>query len=339
MTQTLQERHAIRRLQVLREQIKVIDKQTLLEHKTSTLLLEAMDEDDLNKVTAIIQKLNSVKSPQLPRLTQAIEKAQAEINKYTAGGPLVKAWTKLKQIVGVDNPIVKVTTFADALERGFSQIPTILKNNGVDLKNADLSKSLSTLLSPTLNRGTQNEADSAVNAQNKLKSIVAQLQKALSPGGIFGAFKKVPYINSQELAQELVKAPINVFSQVAKKITSGAKAAEIAPDMQGQIGGHGEEQTTHPTPSEPTKPASQTQPTQPQKPTVATTGTTPPGERPTQQANARRGGGAEVNNDPKKAVFDRLKDAGAFKKVGLNDVSAQALLDDLDDIGALKTPG
>jgi hypothetical protein len=354
MSRTLKERYKTQQLQLLRERAHAADLQLLQENRAATLLVEAMNEEDLNKVTAIIQKLSSIKSPQLPKLTAAIEQAEAEINKYTAGGPLVKAWAKLKDLVGVDNPIVKVTTFANALERGFSQVPTILKNNGIDLQGTDLTKSLAdTVTNPTQATGTsaattstatgtattaQNEAD--VPVEGKLKNIVAQLQKALSPGGIFGAFKKVPYISSQALAQELVQAPLNVFSQVAKKIQAGAKAADIAPDLKAQVAGGGQEQTKHTGPETPSRSPEQAQPTTPGKPTIATMDTKPPGEHPEAAPGTKRGGGGDVKSgqDPKKMAFQRLKDAGSFKKVGLNDASAEALLTALEDIGALKVP-
>jgi hypothetical protein len=271
MTRTLKERYESNRVKSLQERVKRIDEDVIAEHRFAQLLVEAMDENDLNKVQAIVQKLSKIKNPALPRLTAAIEQAEAEINKYTAGGPLTKGWAKMKKLVGIDNPIVKVTTFADALEKGFAQIPTILKNNGIDLKSADLSKSLATTLAaPAGAKGGAKtgaksdadmgksvtgknvpdkddnysvpgigEADGDVNIEGKLKNVVAQLQKALSPGGIFGVFKKVPYIGNAELAQELVKAPLKVFSQIVKVVNSGAKAAEVAPDIKDQVTGQG----------------------------------------------------------------------------------------------------
>jgi hypothetical protein len=260
-----------------------------------------MDQNDLDKVSAIVKKLNSCKAPELPKLSAAIDQAMAELNKYTAGGPISAAWTKMKGLVGIDNPVVKITTFADALEKGFSQIPTILKNNGISLQNADLSKSLSTLLAtpapksdlkrdekagasvlgPEGTTSTQNEAEAPKGAASaKLKSVVAQLQKALSPGGIFGAFKKVPYISSQELAQELVLAPIKVFANVAKTINQGSKAAEIAPDLKATIIGQGQAQTKGVDKVDPTKKAQQSQPPAPSKPSTVTSKTTPTGEVP-----------------------------------------------------------
>lgn len=357
MPKTLKKQYEVRQVRTLHERVRTADAQVLAENRLSTLLIEAMDEEDLQKVSAIIDKLNKIKSPELPKLTAAIEQAQAELNKYTAGGPLTKAWTKLKSLAGVDNPIVKITTFADALERGFSQIPTILKNNGINLKNADLSKSLATVLSTpngqrnheergslnmssaaadtsdtvdTAAEGVTNEA--TINAQNKLNSVVNQLRTALSPGGVFGVFKKVPYIDSATLAKELVAAPLNVFSRIAKQIQSGTKAAEVAPDLKQQVTGAGGAETKHTAGETPTKQTGQTQPSTSPKPTTSTNPSTPTG----QDTPKPQGGGA--NLDPQKAILQKLKSSNILQKLRLNDAGAVALLKVLDEMGALKSP-
>jgi hypothetical protein len=316
-----------------------------------------MDQDDLNKVTAIIQKLDSIKTPELPRLSAAIEQAISEINKYTGGGPLTKAWNKLKTMAGIDNPVVKVTVFANALERGFAQVPTILRNNGINLKNADLTKSLATMLADpkktgeksdkdigmqppeqpesfNVPEGVQNEA--RVDVAGKLKIVVDQLQKALAPGGIFGAFKKVPYINGQELAQELVQAPINVFAKIAKKIQTGAKAADVAPDLKSQITGQGGEQTKPTTDDDPTKKTQQTQPTSPSGPTNSPQPTVPTGEHPTNGAPGERGGGAPPAQDHEKVILGQLKDNGTLTRLGINIPNAKAFIKAINDLGVFK---
>lgn len=339
MARTLKERYEAKRILLVQERVKKADAQLLYEQRSATLIVEAMDENDLNKVAAIIKKLDTIKDPQLPKLTAAIEQAEAEINKYTAGGPLTAAWTKMKKLVGIDNPVVKVTTFADALEKGFSQIPKILKNNGVDLEKADLKKSLVNFLtglgSPAQKTGqktdkelgdtnysgnnktftddpvgsefpgpSQNEADNAnKGADIKLKNITSQLQKALSPGGIFGAFKKVPYISSADLAQELIKVPLNVFSAVAEKINSGDKAAELAPGLKDKITAAGATQTKGVDPVEPAQHTGQSQPTQSTKQTTATTGPTPTGQS-TPAPN--KAGGAPVDYGKAKSKLEPL---------------------------------
>lgn len=337
MTRSLKERYESNRVKQLQERVKRIDEDVLAEHRFAQLLVEAMDENDLNKVAAIVQKLTKIKNPALPRLTAAIEQAEAEINKYTAGGPITKAWSKMKNLVGIDNPIVKVTTFADALEKGFAQIPQILKNNGIDLKSADLSKSLATILATPAGGGkpasgkpatgaksdqelgntkfsnsSQNEAEGdtpglnnssglgstnkakpkdGVSIEGKLKNVVAQLQKALSPGGIFGVFKKVPYINNAELAQELVQAPLKVFSQIVKVVNSGAKAAEVAPDIKDQVSGQGAAETKGTQTGASTAATGQTGQAAPTKDPTVSSNTTGTG----QQTPQPQGGGAGTN--------------------------------------------
>ena len=494
MAPSLKERYDRRLQQSLQERARAADAQLLAEQKAAQLLLEAMDEQDLQKVSAIIDKLNTLKAPELPSLSAAIEQAQAELNKYTGGGPLRAAWTKLMTKLGADNPVVKITTFADALERGFSQIPTILKNNGVDLSKADLSKSLSstllkqptgasggeggmksdvtgtagnkektdipkpagttgaksdTQLGSTSFTGTKSgtkadddysipgpepkaptparqppepkhnggqdqppkqrpgiaprppqkgskaseptdkekeraafnpkerdwfkkgqaegedldeanpigwakdklgigKAPKEVSGEEKLKNITAQIRKALAPGGLFGAFKKVPYIDGSALTQELIQAPIKVFANVAKRAQQGAKAADIAPKMKDQIQGQGDEQTKAANTAEPSKPAAQTQPGQPGKPTTATTGTTGTGEQPPVGPGQARGGGAEVKNQKPKtgaqaqnfrAGLDRI-----YKGSGIRPEDGQKLLkylinNNLVDRSAIETHG
>lgn len=346
MTRSLKERYDNKRLFELRRRVASTDARVVSEQRAASLLVEAIDDDDLEKVAAIVQKLSTVKVPQLPKLKAAIEKAEAEINRYTAGGPLAQAWTKMKDLVGIDNPVVKVTAFADALEKGFSQIPQILKNNGVDLKGVDLNKSLVQILgrmpepsaqtkkkpseykseketgnSPfsgkdvsdvsdysvpgphsegvtnedsadgsVLTRDKKAATQNAANVEKRLKSIAGQLRKALAPSGVFGAFKNVPYIDGAALADELIRAPLSVFSQVAKRINSGTKAADVAPDMKGQASG-GDVETRGTSKEEPAKPTSQTLTSAPAKQTTVANGATASGEKPPEP----RGGGAEQN--------------------------------------------
>lgn len=455
MAPSLKERYDQRQLQQLQERARTADAQLLAEQKTAQLLLEAMNDQDLQKVSAIVDKLNTLKSPELPSLTAAIEQAQAELNKFTGGGPIAAAWSKLKSKVGIDNPVVKITTFADALERGFSQIPTILKNNGVDLGKADLSKSLATTLQTAAPTGAKSDKDmgkspitgkdvpgkgeeklagtpkpptgsgeanpfnkgdsgadlsslpgaqsgtkpgiaptparkpppqqktggqdqppkppppagkkplpakksssadeghdlaeadpigwakdklgvgkppKGVSGEEKLKNITAQLQKALAPGGIFGAFKKVPYIDSTALAQELVQAPIKVFSNIAQRVQKGAKAAELAPDLKDQIQGQGDQQTKGANTANPSQQSAQSQPSQPGKPTTATADTTGTGEAPKAGPGQARGGGAEVQDDrgqgntPEKAQQFRAGLAKIYKGAGVDPDMGQKLM-------------
>jgi hypothetical protein len=336
MARSLKERYETRRLQQLHERVKGADEQMLLEHRTAQLIIEAMDQEDLDKVTAIVQKLETIKSAagdDLKTLSAGIEQAQAELNKFTAGGPIAKAWTKLKGKIGIDNPIVKITTFASALEKGFKQLPAILKNNGIstdDLKGDDpnqltlrdaivkqfIKKPDATadalkktaykkeeagtgqdkgiLNTPPDTKGVEasGKADANPKAQAKIKSVIAQLQKALSPGGIFGAFKKVPYVDSAALAQELTNAHVATLVAVSKAVTQGAQSAEVASGLKDQVaGGGGDVGTAGTAKTAGATPAGQTQPGEPAKSTTGGTSSAPTGEKPAAGPGEKPGGG------------------------------------------------
>lgn len=325
---TLKKQYKLRQLANLNERIKQLDKNILFEEKTSKLIIEAINEDDLKKISTIIDKLRKIKHQKLPTLSSAIEQAESELNKYTAGGPLVKAWTKLKNLAGIDNPIVKIATFANALEKGFSQIPIILKNNGIDtksLKGVDLDQTLSEYI--TTKMGQQAGAD---KIDGKLKDVVDQLRKALSPDGIFGVFKKVPYVDGDKLTQELVNAPLNVFSNIVKTINKGTKTSEIASQLKTTITGQGNVETKGTTKSEPTTTTSSSVPTTGNASTTASSHSTATGERPRKQRSA------EKDSDGIKKAFSALKDADIGKKHGVNDGALEAILSHLSDNNFLR---
>ena len=136
-----------------------------------------------------------------------------------------------------------------------------------------------------------------------------------------------------------MQAPINVFSTIAKKITSGPQTADIAPDMKDKIQGGGDQQTQHTGVEDPSKPSQQTNPPEPGKPTTGTTGTKPPGEHPVEAPGTSAGGGSEnTNHDAKQAAFDHLKDTNVLVKANVKPSSARAVLKALHDGGYLKNP-
>lgn len=362
MAQSLKTRYEIRKLQ---EKVQKVDRQRLDEQRTARLIIEAMDHQDLEKVSAIIQKLETIKNAagdDIRPLTAGIEQAQAELNKYTSGGPLVKAWTDIKDMVGIDNPIVKITTFANALERGFWQLPMILKNNGLDaatlkkygdpdkmtLANAiaqqfiekpdagrdSLKKTMpneatlhekgaesptSVFDSPSISSqdiNARSKADNSPKTQAKIKSVIAQMQKALSPGGVFGAFKKVPYVSSAELAQALINAQLSTLVNVSNAVRSGPQTKEIAADMRSNIsGGGGEAGADHGKPTGETTPPGQSATTEPSKSTTGSVGSAPTGQTPPKGPGEKRGGGRQQRPelDPGliKHYQGRLKDVNA----------------------------
>lgn len=355
-TKTLKALHESKKVFTLAERVKTIDANLLKEERSALLIIEAIDENDLEKVTAIIDKLRKLKRPELPALKSAIEQAEAELNKYTAGGPLTKAWTKMKGLVGIDNPVVKIATFASALEKGFSQIPQILKNNGIDqnaLKSADLTQSLATYVAQqnagklatkaTAKTGAKSDAEMAKSpftgkqvegqqiseaddSSTKLKSITDQIRKALAPSGVFGAFKKIPYVNGDALVQDLMKAPLGVFSLVAKNINQGTKVAEIAPDLKAYAQGQGGTETKGSAQGEETKPSSSSTQTTTSTPTTATSKSVATGEK-TPSAP-----GSSVS---KKAVDD-VVESGVAKRFNISGEALEAIVSTLVSKGHIK---
>ena len=250
MTQSLKERYEAKRLNELREHVKKIDTD-MLNEQYLLLMLEAMNQDDLDSVTAIVEKLTKIKdaAPTMKRLCNTIDQMIADVNKYTGGGSLAKVWNKLKEKLGGKNPIVQVTALANVLEAGFKQIPQILKNNGLskdDLKGADAS---STTLLQAIQRkaidATKAKKPNANEAQvqsplatkqpapditpddprdikaskgqaSKLqKSVMQQLRKALTPAGAFGSVKFMSGLDASALADELMNVPIAELIAVA----------------------------------------------------------------------------------------------------------------------------
>lgn len=343
MTQSLKSGYEARKIKQLKEHLKVVDRQLLEEHNHARLIMEVMSQKDLDKVSAIIQKLDVIKNASasdLPVLTSAIEQAQAEMNKYTAGGPISKAWSKLVKKVGIDNPVVKVTTFANALEQGFKQIPQILKNNGIDVKQlgaAGNDVKLADAIVQQLNKNT-NEDDNQVDlsddpqAAKKLKVVIDQIKRALAPAGVFGAFKKIPYIDGGALAQALANCNIGVLQKISTAVKSGPQTSEVASDLKANVTDGGVDQTKQTSQSEPGKPSAQTTPGEPTKSAVAPAASTPTGEKPVQGPGEKPGGGSDTKRTSKKVDDGTVKEMAKFvsKKTGVDPETAYKVLSALN---------
>lgn len=355
MARSLKERYESRKVSLLKERLVVVDKQLIEENRVATLILEAMDQEDLDKVSAIVDKMERIrdaagKDKNLQVLVNAIDQALQDVNKYAGGGPISAAWNKLKAKVGGDNPIVKVTTLASALESGFKQLPQILRNNGIDLKklsadgtNITLRDAIARQLDgqnkvekvgedsqggfggksgtkpaagstsqPSSNNGppsidakdidAMDKSDKSPEAAKKLKIVIDQIRKALAPAGIFGAFKKIPYVDGAALAQALANADIGVLNTIAQAVKSGAQSGEVAPDLKANITGQGGAETKGTQPADPGQSTSGSQPSSPDKQTnPAGTSSTPAGETP----SSPRGGASA----PSKPKGTKLEDA------------------------------
>lgn len=300
----------LRESQVLSER-----RQLIHENNRAQLLIEAMNERDLQQASAIIDKLRKLKGKGLKSLDSAIEQAETQLNKYTSGGPLTKAWTKMKGVVGINNPLVKFMTFANALETGFKQFPTIIKNSVDADLNANLDSSLAQL----------------VPDEDKQKALINNMMKALSPKGFFGAFKKVPYVNRQDLVQELINVPIKNFAAILQQMNSGPNTQQVAGDLKDTATASGGVDTKGSEPAEPGKGTAGTNGTSPAKPPVGAQQTTPTGEK-TQTANSKAASG--------KIIDAIMKHYGTTipAEYGISDKTFKGILNVLAADGLLNAP-
>lgn len=305
MTKTLKSRY---KLEQLVENVHRLDKQFLLQENQVRIILEAMDQQDLQKSTAIIDKLRNIQNKGSGVLDSAIEKAIAELNKYTGGGPISQAWSKLKSKVGIDNPLVKVMTFANALETGFKQIPTIVKNNVGALTSDKADQSLLELLT---------------DDEEKRKTVADNIKKALAPKGIFGAFKRIPYTDSEMLTQDLMSMPIKSLNTIVKQTVSGPTTDQIASDIKSSVTGKGDVETKGTVPADTTKASEPTKGTKPPSESMPSNETTPTGETPPRSEEPLA---SKVVKRVKPALMD----------LGIKDV--EKLINVLDDLGVLKEP-
>lgn len=310
MSQTLKERYETQLLNAVSERASKADQELMIETKTANMLIEAMNAQDLKKASEVIDKLRTLKGKGFVSLDTAIDKAIAELNKYTGGGPLTQTWAKLKTKVGIDNPLVKVMTFSNALETGFKQIPTILKNNLGEITQEMSTKS----------------ANDVIQDENVKTNISNNLLKALSPAGVFGAFKRVPYVDNMKiLIQDLLSAPLKNLNDLVKLTTSGPQTAEIAADIKDVAQGQGDVETKGTLQGQQATPAGQSTPATPAKGTDVTAGAAPTGQKPIRP---------ETGNDIRPKVIEKVKPA--LQDLGIKNVDA--VIAALDDLGVLKAP-
>lgn len=318
MKNSLEERYITRRLRLTEARVARAEAQVLRENKAATLIIEALDQSDYQRVTQIIDKLRKLKGHNMTNLDNGIDQAIAQLNKYSEGKPLDKVWRKLKGVFGFDNPVVKILTFADALEKGFGQMPTIIKNNLGD--SIDKSKSIAQLV---------------INEKTR-KTLVGVIRKALSPGGLFGAFKKVPYVGADALTSDILTTPINNLINVIKVVESGVQTKDIAPDMKQQLqpGGTQTAATKVAEPGQQTKQTSKTEPGKEPVGTTTTRNTEEQGPGNQKQTNKQNG---------KKVVANIIQNHGRdiaqiISKENDPTQAALKIMVYLEKIGALELP-
>lgn len=195
------------------------------------LLMEALDEEELKKASEVIEKLrklgDTAEKFKLSSLAKAIDSAEKEVNEYVGGTGSSQFVQKVKSLFSRStgaNPVLKALALASALEQGFKQIPTILKNNIKDVEKKK-EDTIQTIL------GTD---------EKTRKNISNTLEKAFVPEGIYGKiFNKIPYFENQKaFVQELMmNATPLALSELVKADKSGRSAEEIAPEVQQDVAG------------------------------------------------------------------------------------------------------
>ena len=308
MQLTLKQQYKAKKLKTLQEHVKSVDQRLLKENHVADLIIEAMNKADLEKSTQIIDKLRKMTGKGLKSLDVAIDAAIAEINKYTGGGALTAAWTAMKSRVGIDNPLVKMMTFANALETGFEQVPIIIKNNVGEVNKEDSEKNL------TYMAGKKDP--------NVEDTVQKTLLKAFRPKGVFGAFRKVPYINDMnEFAFELMNVPLKNLNAIVQQSSQGASSDEIAKDIKDTATQSGGVETKGTQPGIPAgAPAAKGTQPEASKQTVVGSSATAAGEKP-------------VSPPP-----DRLKTATTAlqKQFNFDEKQAGKILKTLEKMGMLK---
>jgi hypothetical protein len=296
MAITLKEKYEARRLQRLQEKVSRINAELLEEHRVARLIVEAMDEEELNKASAVLDKLENLvsKLPNAKSLKAAVDAATNDINKYTGGGSIGRAWQKMKsKLSGGENPIVKAMALASALERGFQLLPKIVKNLKIEKAEGDSLKD---------RLGGDNVAAGTPGANDKIQAAQGMLIKAFTPGGLFGAFKKLPYADVQGLVNDIMTSPIAALTQAQQTIEAGPKTADIAPELKDDLkkGANvsGEKKSGESKSGEAPSGAKTASPT--------TSGETPAAKSNEKPAEAPKAGGEGLNDDQVKDLAGRL---------------------------------
>lgn len=306
MSTTLKQKYKNNQLKVLSEKLEILDKDLCKEMKHANLLIEAIEEEDLETITKIVEKLRKMKGKGVPALDKAISNAETEITKYGSGGFGTEFLTKIKGLVGIKNPVVKVTTFADALEQGLKQVPTILKNIIGDQEF--LTKNLDLPIDEILKKDAK-----------KKKILIDTILKALKPKGLLSSFKNVPYVEDMnKLVTDLTATKLKNLVDLVKLSNSGPSAQSLSTDVKDTIAGDGtDKQTTTAVGSEPTKKGQEASPGK------DTTSSTPTSEKTPTQTSSTQPNVKKVANKLRSTL--RLK--------GVNDNTLSKVVDDLINAG------
>lgn len=277
-------------------------------------LLEAVDQQKLQQINQTLAKLEGLVPDGANLFNQAIEAAKTDLANYLQGG--VKQF--FKNLAG--DPVLKATSFANAIRSGLSALPQIVK-----------------LYLP---KGGEKETQRSImelTPQAKQQQLIQQMVKAFTPESkvdITSLFKgnSMPYVqNLQAAVQELLQnvAPNGGFKLAQQAAAAPAPEVEQAPQPNGQA-----EQTPKPGTEGPQATAAATQPTTPSEPTQqaqATQGTT--ASAPTKATQAPT---PQKKLNPKTDA-ERISNIAYFlaSQTGVDKASADKLIAKLAELNGL----
>lgn len=204
-----------------------------LANQAANVLIEALDEESLRQVSQVIEVLRGLKKFNLPSLTGGIDKMIKELNAYSGGGGVAKAWEKLKSKMGADNPVVRAIAFASALEGGIMQLPNIVKNNvEVEADPEDLEKfgdkTLTQILTQPEGAGQHADAGVGENSAAAFENLKKIMTKALVPKGRYSVLGFGSYVKQGALVKDLTNTPLKVLDQMYAEINrSGQPASKL----------------------------------------------------------------------------------------------------------------
>lgn len=224
MMTTLKENYKTRKMI---KKINYVDSQLISENNASRLIMEAMDEDTLQKATSVIDKLNKLKdvTKDSQAIQSAINDAIKSVNKYTGGGSIASLFNKIGEKITGSNPLIKSLVLIQCFESGYKMLPNIVKNTGVDLSSAQDSDSITSVI-----QGSETQVKTQEGSE-KLALCKKNLLKAFTPSGIFGAFKKMPFGDAEQVVNEILLMSLQNIKQQIAVMKSGTTVEEVGKDI------------------------------------------------------------------------------------------------------------
>ncbi len=266
-------------------------------------LLEAVDQQALQKVSDALAKLEGIVPDGANLFNKAIEAAKGDLGNYLKGG--VKQF--FKNLAG--DPVLKASSFANAIRAGLASFPTIAKLYLPKGAEREAQRSVLELIPP-----------------EKQKQFIDQVTKAFVPESnvdVSSVFKgnSMPYVqNLQAAVQELFQ---NVAPNGGFKLGQQAAAqppAQVQQASQGQQAPGQQAQTQAQSATAP-------KPTQPSAPTQAAANTAPTTSAQATQASQTSSTGKRLTANDKPAIDDMAM--YLTKKTGLDQATLAKVLTQL----------